>query len=209
MSTTTAPISEVAIANMAAGVLDESRPILSLDDNTSIARFMSREFGYCRDELIRLFPWNFCKTRIVLAPDATAPAFEYAYAYTLPDDCLRLIPLTLDGSQYSPALIHALEGRTILTNLGPVLYARYIRKETNAARFDPLFARCLATYLAVLASMRVTGKSSYFDKSKGLFQEALWNAFHVNSLEGGSPGTYDPAMTEDALNVLSIRGVGM
>jgi len=52
MANTTAPLSEVAIASMAAGILDDYT-IADLDENRPITRFMAREFGYVRDEVLQ------------------------------------------------------------------------------------------------------------------------------------------------------------
>lgn len=205
MSNTYQPISEVMIANFAATTLDDVQ-LTSLEDNTPLGRFLAREYGPCRDELLRKFPWPFAKRRAVLTPTATAPAFEYTYAYNLPNLCLRLLPITVDGLKYGEKVAFDLEGRQILTNEGPALKIRYIEKVQSPATFDPLFARALGQMLAVLAAQRVTGKASYHDKALRLYQMAIQEAYHVASLEGGPA---EPVYQEEfpaESEFLSVRG---
>lgn len=197
MANTTAPLSEVAVANFAATIL-EDHTLTSLDEDTVLGRFMAREFGYVRDELLRSHPWAFAKTRKILAPLSEAPAFGYKYKYALPTDCLRFLALRGCGERNGGTIPHEIEGREILTNEGPELRVIYIKRVSNASLFDPLFARALGSLLAVMASQRVTGKGSYFDRAQSEFARNLANAKLVNSLEMGTPEDQE---REDILDV--------
>lgn len=218
MANTSAPLSEIAVANFAIGILDDVA-LTSLDGTSSIARFMAREFGYVRDEVIALYPWSFAITRTALAPDSDAPAFGYTYSYTLPGDCIRVLPITTNGRPNSPRIEFVREGTKLLTDYGPVLYVRYLKRVTNPAEFDPLFARALGARLAVLASTRVTGKTSYKQIANQEWQEAITQATHVDALQQGYAGTVETSATpfygDDgtnetyAPNAVSVRGRGL
>ena len=92
--------------------------ILSLSDNSPEARACSVAYDSNRRDELRKHRWNFATQRAVLAPDSTAPAFDFDYAFTLPSDCLRVIrPNTYD-------LDWVVEGRKILTNDSDTLYLR-------------------------------------------------------------------------------------
>jgi hypothetical protein len=196
------PLSEVAIANFAVTTLDESA-LTTLDDGSALGRFMSREFGFVRDELLRTFPWNFAKRRKLVPALASSPEFGYKYQYQMPEDCLRVLPLSCDGIHDNPPVKHEVEGRMILTDLAAPLKLKYVAKVTNASEFDPLFARALGQLLALMAAHRVTGKTAYVTKAEGLYREALFNAFHVNSLESGTPES------QYRSSILDVRGVGL
>lgn len=203
MVDTAAPISEVAIANMAVSLLNEY-PVTSLDNDTPIGRFMAREFGYVRDELLQKYPWHFAKKRALLNQAGDPPAFGWTYAYNLPSDCLRLLPLRKDGKLDGVPILFELESRQILTdytNSSSALPIHYIRKETAASKFPPLFARTLGNALALLASQRVTGKQSYFQTCMAAYTMTLEEAKLADSLERGTP---ERVYTEE---VLSVRGV--
>lgn len=71
------------------------------------------------------------------------PAFQYAYLYALPSDCLRI--LEINESSGDPTW--RIEGAFILAD-SDSLEVRYIQDVTDYATMDPLFYQCLAGYLA-------------------------------------------------------------
>lgn len=206
MATTNAPLSEVAIANFAATTLDD-QALTTLDDNNKLGRFMARNFGFVRDELLRGFPWTFAKKRALMTALADAPAFGFRYQYQAPADCLRVLPLTDTGEEDGEEIRHKVEGDLILTDVGPSLRIRYIRKGIPAAKFDPLFARALGQLLAVYAAQNITGKASYVDKAIQLFDRATSAAYLVSSLESGSVN-YTAGNMRGA-NAMNVRGIGL
>jgi hypothetical protein len=204
MANTSAPLSEVGIANMCAAVLDDF-PLNSLDDDTNLGRYLGREFGYVRDELLESYPWHFAKTRALL-PETTAPAFGWDAAYNLPADCLRLLPLRENGEHEGCLIPYEVEaspvndGRQVLCNVTGGLKIHYIKRLTNAAKFSPTFARALGSRLAMYASTRVTGKTSYFEKAQSSYMMALDEAYRVDSLTRGTP-----ERTEGFTSLLDVR----
>lgn len=199
---TTAPLSEVAIANMAIDVLDDD-PITDLSDDTVVGRFMARNFGRVRDQVLTAFPWNVVRTRAALPADGSDPAFGWANQYTVPEDCLRLLPLRECGLLNGRQIPYEYEDRKVLTNAKAPLLVRYIRRETNVALFSPLLAAVIAYRLALLAAMNITGKSTYVDKAKSLLSEAWEEAKLVETLESGTPEE------QDGFDILDIRGIGL
>ena len=84
--------------------------ITSFLDNSREARACNLAYDSSRRAELRKHYWNFATKRAVLAPDATAPAFDFSYQFTMPTDCLR-VQLPND-----PNLDWKIEGRKILTN---------------------------------------------------------------------------------------------
>lgn len=201
MTTLNQPLSDVAVMNMAVTTLDETA-LLSPNDESGLGRFMSRNYGHARNELLRRYPWGFAKKRMVLAPTATSPAFGFRFSYRAPSDCLRVLPLRCGGRLNGDLIPYEYEGREILTDEGPELRVRYIRAVTNAAEFDPLFARALGQLLALMAAQRTSGKASYYEKARTLYEQALFDAFSVDSLESGTP---EQQVGADA-DVIQVRG---
>lgn len=186
MARTDQPISETAVANMAVTTLDE-RHITSLDEDTVLGRFLASQFGFARDELLRLHPWAFASRREVLAPLDAKPSFGWDFQYQLPSDCLRLLPIRAGGQHNGRLIPYEREGTRCLTNVGPQLPVAYVRRVKNASEYDPLFARALGERLALMAAQRITGKSSYVDKAAALYRQALADAFATNALDMGTP----------------------
>lgn len=133
-------------------------PINAIDDGSVNANHCQRTYPALRDGLLRAAHWNFASKRVQLAQDAEVPAFEFAYSYTLPADCLKVreyyggSPSTGDGTDL--ALLEArqlakwrVEGRKLLTNAGEVMIV-YTARITNPDEFDPIFYQLLSTWMA-------------------------------------------------------------
>ncbi len=202
MADTSAPLSEVAVATMAANLLDDYR-IASLDDDTPLSRFMAREFGYVRDECLQSYPWHFAVKRAALPVDNEAPAFGWTYRYTVPSDCIRLLPLRKDGAWRGDEVPYELESRKILCDVSAPLKIRYIRRVTNIAEWSPLAARAFATRLALYSATRVTGKNTYYQKCFQALKDVMWEATQNDSLERGTNEGYT-----QGINSLTIRNGG-
>jgi hypothetical protein len=206
MADTSGILSETAVANMGAAILDEP-DMASLDDTTAFARLCARQFGFARDQLLRAHPWSFNKAMAALAADAAAPTFRWDYAYTLPTDCLRLY--TIREYNNGAKTPYELYGRKIYTDEAAPLNIIYGQRITNAALFDPLFAQALGARLAILGAQRITGKTNYIDKAREEFAAAMQTAVHVNALEKGSDDYVDSDGWDGAgYDVLGVRGVG-
>jgi hypothetical protein len=153
--------------------------ILSLSDNSPEARACSVAYDSNRRDELRRHPWNFATKRVVLAPDANSPAFDYLYAFTLPSDCLRVLrPATSD-------LDWLIEGRKILTNDSSTLYLRYIADIEDCAQWDPSFYNVMAASLAIDIVERLTQsnvKKSALEKD---YDDAVKTARRVDAVEGG------------------------
>ena len=201
MADTTGALSEVKVANMAATTLDEEH-LTSLDDDTALGRFMAANFGPCRDEVNRLHPWVFAKTRAEVAKLADAPTFDWLYQYQLPTTCIRPLPLRCEGRWNAPIVPHEREGRLILCNEQSPIKLVYIKRITNMSEWEPLAARVLADYLALKGAQRMTGKESYVVKARQLLAQSLEDAKHVNGLDWGTP-EYD-----EESDVHSVRLLG-
>jgi hypothetical protein len=134
--------------------------IINMTDNSREARACAVQYDSNRRSELRNRSWNFAVKRAVLAPDVTAPAFEYKYAFTLPADYLRLIwPMN------DPYLDWKLEGEKILTNTfqspylgagyqlpgatGPMLMVKYVADIEDPGLFDPMFYDLLCITLAI------------------------------------------------------------
>jgi len=104
-----------------------------------------------RDALLRSHWWRFARTRKQLSPNATAPDFEWTYAYDLPNDFLReWLPPWEDNSevQERTRYSYSLEGKQLLSNEG-TMKLRYVKRVEDVAEFDPLFTEVLILQLAL------------------------------------------------------------
>ena len=159
--------------------------ILSLSDNSPEARACSVAYDSNRRDELRKHPWNFAIKRAVLAPDTTAPAFDYTYAFTLPTDCVRLLrPAT-------PDLDWQVEGGKILTNDSNTLYLRYISDITDPTLWDPSFYNVVAGALAIDICERLTQSNTKKQLLIQQYAEDVRSARRMNAFESGPKDAAD------------------
>lgn len=178
-----AGLSKTQIMNMALDYLEEET-ILDPDDKRAPARFLNRNFGITRDALLRVHPFNFALRRKVLAPEGVRPDFGWTYQYVLPSDCLRILPLTRDGTLSGPPIRFEVENDRILCDVSQSIRLRYVARTENTAAFDPLFCELLASTLALKAAHFITGKASYAERLQQVVQTYTAQAQTVDALEG-------------------------
>jgi len=153
--------------------------ITSLSDNSPEARACSVAYESNRRDELRKHPWNFAIKRAVLAPDTTAPAFDYTYAFTFPSDCVRLLrPAT-------PGLDWQIEGGKILTNDSDTLYIRYVADITDPTQWDGSFYNVVAGALAVDICERLTQSNTKKQFLMQLYEGDVRMARRMNAFESG------------------------
>jgi len=103
-----------------------SEAITSLADSSPRAEALARNFDKALETILAEHQWNFAKWRATLVA-TTTPAFEWAYAYTLPEDFVSLVQL--NGVDFSGDVSDfcELEGGVLLTDEATA-EIQYIRK---------------------------------------------------------------------------------
>lgn len=135
-------VSEVSICNQALDELGQS-PIVSLHEKTKAARLCNRHYAVCRDQLLRMHPWNFAMQRATLLSTTQGPVWGDLYSHPLPNDFLRLLRVDNQGpGDYS------VEGNAILSTAVSINIG-YVRRVTDPTLFDPLFVKTLALLIAL------------------------------------------------------------
>lgn len=168
--------SSTEIANRALEILGAD-VILDLNtDTTPRGKQMRRAYQPVLRRELRKHPWNFAKKRIVLAPDATAPAFGFDYAYTWPSDAVRILP-GIDDRDWQ------MEGRKILTDTGTSLNVAYVAYTEDTSLFDDIFIDAFAAALAMDRAAKITQSGTYFQMAETLYKEAISQARKVNAFE--------------------------
>lgn len=148
--------------------------IADLEQDTQSARDIRAVYEQCRDELIEEHPWRFARARVALARLAATPTWGYAYAFSLPSDCIKVIEAV-------PASPHEIEGGKLLSDekTVSVLYVRRV-KDPNA--MPPLFRAALAAKLAARVAFKLKGQSEV-ERMEGLFKERISKAKAANAFE--------------------------
>lgn len=174
------------VANMALGILVEA-PINSLDDNTKAARLLNLHYETTRQSELMKNAWSFAIFRTQLSADPDAPTGDtYGYGYAVPEDALRVLPLTDTGEAEGARIPFKQEGGLILTNYSGPRLVRYIGNLTDPADWDPLFVEALAARLAMKIAMPLTNKPSVLQGAQVVYNEAISEARRINSIVASS-----------------------
>jgi len=151
--------------------------ILSLTEDSKNARLCNSRYTQVRDALFRTHPWNCLQARLELAASTTTPAWGFAYAYTLPANCLRLLRVLDYDSNYK------VEGRKILSNAS-TMKILYISRVTDPNEYDELLRETLSAALGADIAYAVTSNNTTSQNMILSYQEKLRDARFVDSTEG-------------------------
>lgn len=170
--------SQVDVANSALQRVGAGQ-IISFSDPSPEARAIVVAFDSNRRDEFRKYPWNFTITRAQLAPDVTAPAFDYKYQFSMPADCLRVLrptSLTCDWM---------IEGRKILSNCDNPLRLRYIADVTDPSLWDSSFYNVFAIALAIDICDRLTQSNTKKQILLSEYADAIASAKLADGIESG------------------------
>lgn len=195
--------SDLGIVNLALGRIGEPKiDTLSITDDSPVAAVQADMcLEYVRNEVLEASDWIFAKTRVALSQNATSPVDGYDFAYTLPADFLKLCVNTKkDPSVYPmltqvdylstsfPASSYVIETlpdgtlclMTDYNNEHGDLIIRYIRRETNPARYTAHFCSTMAFRIAAELALPLTESAKKYETMMALYDQALPRAKGLN-----------------------------
>ena len=166
-------------------------PISSFEGTSTGVLLCSNLWPEVRDAVLRSHPWNCAIKRVALAPTSTEPVYDYGNAYTLPDDCLRLLEVKTDYD-------YRVEGREILATEDP-LYIKYVYRNENVATYDALLISALTSYMQAELAYPITKSTTQ--------QKAAWELFALKVRQARNvDGQEDPPVTFGDFPVIQVRG---
>jgi len=178
------------ICNQALGEIG-LEAFLASDGDTMRARLCRSFYDATRQAVLRAHPWNFAIKRATFSA-TTAPAYDWTYAFTLPTDCLRVLDTETASDDF------VVEGRTLLTQNGAPLKARYIANITDTTTFDALFTDALIARLSARLALPLTQKPAMAEVKWAEYHKRLAEARAMDGLEG------TPLVTESN-DLLEVR----
>ncbi|MAH46173.1 hypothetical protein CMI37_10100 [Candidatus Pacearchaeota archaeon] len=177
--------SNVDICNSALNMVGAS-VITALTEDTKAARVCNQRYPFVRDAVFRAHPWNCLIRRVKLGQDATAPAYKYAYRYTLPSDpyCLRVLTISDDGADERRDIDFKVEGnRYLLTDEGTV-YIQYVSRDEDPNQYDVLLTEALAARMASDIAYPLVGSSALSTNLFAIYEIKLKEARFADAQEG-------------------------
>ena len=188
--------SVVQICNSALNQLGASS-ITALTENSKNARICNERYETVRDAVYRSHPWNCLVKRVQLAQDSDTPSCGFAYQYTLPSDCLRILGIKDYNSDYK------IEGRKLLISESEV-YLIYLAQITDVNELDVLLRETISAHLAQDIAYAITANLQVANLMAEKYQAKLSEARHADSSEGYNTNPElaptDQIITEDFLN---------
>lgn len=169
--------SEIQICSNALLLIGDS-PINSFDEDSDRARLIYNLWDNARRAVLRAHPWNCAKEMIALAPESTAPAFDWSYKFLLPGNCLRVLFVGQEGVQHD----YTLNGRRILADVNP-LYLTYIYDNTNVAEWDAMLVEAMQRYMAFSVAYPLTKSASLRDSMYQEYANIIKSARNVDGQE--------------------------
>lgn len=190
---------DLEIANRALFKLGAA-PISSFEDTTEEGISIKSFYNQIRDELLSSHRWCFALERAELAPLVDKPAFGYEFKYQLPSDFLRLEQVYNANFRYDLLTYQfrgrspfSIEGNKILTDIGPVLQIRYLKRVSNSELFPPTFVNALADRIAFEFCERFTQNSNKAQLFAQKYKMDIIEAKKNNLIQLGSSSLPDTA----------------
>jgi len=188
--------SAVDIANSALNLLGAST-ISAFTDDSKNARLVNQRYEPVRNRVFRSHAWNCLHKRVQLAKNTTAPVVEYANAFALPSDCLRVLKVHNGATDSIQSDIdYKIEGKDILTNEGTI-FLIYIAIITDPNKYDSYLQESISHQLAADLAYAVTNNATLADKYMVRADERLREARFIDATEN-SLGTIESSDLTDA-----------
>lgn len=151
------------------------KPISSLTEDNDRAK-LTNIYPVRRNALLRSHTWNCATKRVILSPSTTAPEFDYAYKFILPDDNLRILQVGKKGE----TLDYQIESGYILADTD-VLPLRYIWLNDNEATWDAMLVEAMELAMVAAFAYPITLSTS---KEKAAIDELAQYLKKVRAVDG-------------------------
>ena len=175
---------EVKICNLALSWL-AGNLIISLDDEIAEAQLCKANYELSRDAVLEAIAWTFATRRYRLTPEATGPAWGYAFQFTIPAEIITLLEVTANSDTPNGAnnLDWRREGNRILCD-NSVAYVKAIYREDDPARYPPNFVQAVAARLATEIAIPLTESVELMQNMEGKYKDRLVIAAGTDGIQG-------------------------
>ena len=171
--------SQTSICNQALLALGE-KTITSIDDDTNAARICKAHYEPIRLAVQEEHPWTFCTKWENLAKLADPPLSEFANAFAIPADTLRVVFV---GQDYDHPEEYRVEGENIVTNLNECK-AQLIYNEPDVSRWSPLFVQAFTARLTADMAIAITEGRTVAEFYFGVYQQKMLAAVNRDNAQG-------------------------
>lgn len=182
--TTAVKIASNALLRLGADPINSFDEADNTGSNIERARLAVNLWPTVRRKVLRSSTWNCAIKRVMLSPDATAPAFGFAYRFQKPADWLRNVDVGLYEGEH---VIYRSEGNYYLCDEA-LFGLTYVFDNDNPATYDASLFSVMEAAMAVAMAYPVT-------KSTSLASEATAALRDEMALARAQDGQDDPPET--------------
>lgn len=180
-------VATVDVVNVALRLVG-GNDITSLTDGSKNANIAADIYEELRDDLLRSHNWNFATKRAKLARSATAPTYEFDYAYPVPSDWIRTIAVSNNDEgfgmiEYQEEIVAG--QRCILSDADDV-YIRYVSSVTDPNLMSADFRRAWALAMARDLAIPIASSNVLQDQLRKQADRVLMRARSSDGM-GGFP----------------------
>lgn len=150
-------------------------PISDLAEDNDRARAASNLYPFVRNYVLRRHPWNCAVKRVVLAPDVAAPAFDWAYQFTLPSDYMRSLSVGEAGCEID----FKIESGKLLCDDNPCML-RYIWRNENPGTWDDMLVWGMTMSMKAVLAYPITQSTSLESLVETVLKDVLKQARAVD-----------------------------
>ncbi|PHS78120.1 MAG: hypothetical protein COB59_08655 [Rhodospirillaceae bacterium] len=168
------------------------RSITSFDEGTAEAEVAGNLFETTRDALLSAHPWSFATAQVTLPRLEAEPIADYAYAFQLPADYLRVLSA---GAGRGRGLEYRIHERRLHTH-SPDVVLTYIFRPAES-EFPPFFDQVLIARLAAEFCIPLTDSTSRSEALRGIAKDEFRQARLIDSQQD----------TTDAFGDFNLIGV--
>lgn len=162
-------------------------PIASMTEDSDRAQYCANLYPMVRDTLLRKHFWNCAIKRVLLSPDAVAPAFGYTAQFPLPSDFLRLYEVGRPGAFIAD---FQLENRMILANAA-ALPLRYVWRNLVEDNWDSGLVETATAMMAAVLAYPICQSTSLRDSLLETAKQTLREAQAIDGQENPSESFAD------------------
>lgn len=160
--------------------------VQSLAAESPPLRLILRNYDHVVDMTLRSYVWNFAKEKFAISADGTDPAWGWNYRYRIPNDVLRVLPITENGERDGQLVAHEIVGNYIETNHAAPLRVKCIVRKPNPGEWDELFLEIVRSSLAMMLANKFTNKARFFDLARQMVIDARAKAEEIDAFEGSA-----------------------
>jgi hypothetical protein len=194
-------VSEVQLCNMAVGHLGRAGNIQAIrpPDGSVEADLCAQFYDQARDEVTERHTWPWATQRANLALLAVNPVTSWLYAYSLPNNILRMVAVYLpeeidDTNTQLFAVEAAADGSAILYTNAALAVGKFVVSVADTSKFTPLFVSAVSWLLAHYIAGPITKSPDLVKSCIQIYEAQFGNAAAsvANAAKKNTRETYTP-----------------